>query len=280
MPQGIQDNNTQKVDLIYTKRGRFLKSINSPEGKITKFALSDDGVDYRLYNENATDEEKALKILRTPQLESFTSENGMMRNKLISLQRDTTETTGMDVEPSSLVFEVDPQTTSRVISKAITIRAGFPAPNGFIVSLDNAEYVYIENPPANRIEDPFPDRDNRFDDRFEDDRFRDDLQRDDDRIRDERIRQPREFSNDELRDRDYNRVVQNNDFINSHIKGDKKQKKILGKNNSAPNEAVVNIYYSDRYKKFTENNPVVTRLLIESIDGGYSEEVEIQIKQV
>jgi len=159
MAQGIQDQNVQKVDLIFTKRGRFYKSINSDKVKITKFALSDDGVDYGLYEEGAEDNEKAIKILRTPQFESFTSETGLMRNKLISLERDTTETTTLDVTPERIEFEVDPNSTQKVMVESVTIRAGFPVPNGFIVSLDNAEYVYVNNPPKDEIEDEDEDDD-------------------------------------------------------------------------------------------------------------------------
>ena len=164
MPQGIQDNNKQRVDLIFTKRGRFLKSINSPMVEITKFALSDDGVDYDLFDETLEEDEKGLRIIRTPQLEAFTSETAMMRNKLISLERDTTETATMDVTPDKIVFEVDPDSSRKTQVESVTIRAGFPAPNGFVVTLANAEYVYVNEPPSFERDDT-SDREDRDSDR-------------------------------------------------------------------------------------------------------------------
>jgi len=67
--------------------------------------------------------------------------------------------------------------------------------------------------------------------------------------------------------------------INTHIKNDRSQKLIVGKNNTAPNEAIIRIYYSDLYKKFDKDEPFKTRVVIESIDGGYSKEVEIVVKK-
>ena len=258
MPNGIQDINVNKVDLIYTKRGRFLKSINSPKSAIVKFALSDDGVDYNLYDENAVEGKEGLRILRTPQLESFTSENGMMRNKLISLERDVTETSQMEVSPQSILFEVDPNTSSKVMVEAITIRADFPAPNGFIVAVDNAEYIYVNKEPIEMIEFPeslYPNTGMQIGG--------------EDNLSDEREPERTLDGNDPIPRR-----------INTHTKGDKTQRLIVGKNASKPNETIIRVYYDDRYKKFTEDVPVTTRIVIESIDGGYTKEVEVELRKL
>lgn len=269
MPQGIQDNNVEKVDLIYTRRGRFLKSINSPLAKVTKFALSDDGVDYNLFNENLDEDEKAIRILRTPMLEAFTSDTALLKNKLISLQRDTTETSNMEVSPKAISFEVDPDSKTKEFVEAIIIRAGFPTPNGFVVSLDNAEYVYVNQPPSRRISNggrgggsDTPTGINREDGR------EDQL-----RVNDGRNLSPSLMFSSMIQ------PDQESGGMNSFMKGEKSQKIIVGKNNTAPNETVIRVYYSDRYKKFQEDTPVKTRLVVESIDGGYSKEIEIEIKK-
>lgn len=67
--------------------------------------------------------------------------------------------------------------------------------------------------------------------------------------------------------------------INTHIREDRTQKLIVGKNNSAPNQAVVQVYYSDLYKKFDRDEPFKTRIVIESLDGGYSKEVEVIVRK-
>lgn len=86
-----------------------------------------------------------------------------------------------------------------------------------------------------------------------------------------RVNNPQLFFDDEMERR--------SPRVNTFIKGERSQRLTVGKNNSAPNETTIRIYYSDVYKKFQEDTPVKTRVVIESIDGGYSKEVEIEIRK-
>lgn len=268
MSQGIQDNKQQKVDLIYTKKGRFLKSMNSRKAEITKFALSDDGVDYNLYNENAVDGEKGLRILRTPQLEAFTSETGMMKNKLLSLERDVSETESLEISSDSLVFEVDPNSTGKVIPKAITIYANFRAPNGFKVTLANSEYVYVNHRPKYLLEYP--------DDNYPTIPVREDeFSSTNNPLITESVRSSGTRNGDNTRngDREKRRT------INTHFRGERPQELIVGRSNTKPSETVITVFYSDNYKKFTEDVPVKTKLVIESLDTADYKEVEIEVRK-
>ena len=49
---GYLDQTAITVDAILTKRGRELLAANTGAFKITQFALSDDEIDYALFNEN------------------------------------------------------------------------------------------------------------------------------------------------------------------------------------------------------------------------------------
>lgn len=146
MSQGIQNNNIQKIDLVYTKLGRFLKSINSPDAEITKFALSDDGIDYGQYDTNLPEDERDLRIRRMAQFDAWTDQDSIMKNKLISLQRDTTERTKLKVSPTAVNFTVDPNSTNQFEVETLTIQAGYETPNGFNVKLSDSKFFtfYLE----------------------------------------------------------------------------------------------------------------------------------------
>ena len=144
MSDGIQNNRQLTVDVVYTQRGRYYKSINSQDAEITKFALSDDGVDYNLYDDNLPDEEKAKKITNTPQFSAWTDGSALMRNKLMTLSRNTEELGNLEVSPSQVVFEIDPNRIYGTWNQTITLNAGFKTPNGYTVSLRDAKYVYLD----------------------------------------------------------------------------------------------------------------------------------------
>ena len=86
---GYLDNSTLTVDAILTKKGRQLLSEGTLE--ITKFALGDDEIDYRLWDPNHTlgTNYYGEAIENMPLLEAFTDENQMMRSKLLSLPKSS-----------------------------------------------------------------------------------------------------------------------------------------------------------------------------------------------
>ena len=88
---GYLDNTSLTVDAILTKKGRQLLSEGALE--ITKFALADDEVDYRLWDSahSLGTNYYGQAIENMPLLEAFANENQMMRYKLISLPKNTTK---------------------------------------------------------------------------------------------------------------------------------------------------------------------------------------------
>lgn len=77
------------LDAVLTDTGRARLAKGDGTFKIVKFALSDDEIDYSLYN-NAHASGSAyydLEIMQTPLLEAFTNNTSLMKHKLISLPK-------------------------------------------------------------------------------------------------------------------------------------------------------------------------------------------------
>ena len=86
---GYLDNTTVTVDAILTKKGRELLAKGGDAFNITKFALSDDEVDYNLYlpahTEGSTKYGEAIEAM--PVLEAVPDQNYTLRHKLITLPK-------------------------------------------------------------------------------------------------------------------------------------------------------------------------------------------------
>jgi len=89
------------LDAVLTDTGRYRMAKGDGSFKIAKFALADDEIDYKLYqNANYSADGSAatgahssgsayydLNILKTPILEAFTNNTSLMKHKLISIPR-------------------------------------------------------------------------------------------------------------------------------------------------------------------------------------------------
>ena len=86
------DNSTITVDAILTKKGRELFAKSSADFKITKFALADDEIDYRLYDKTHPSGSAyyADAIENLPILEALPDDSKMLKYKLVSLPKNTT----------------------------------------------------------------------------------------------------------------------------------------------------------------------------------------------
>lgn len=83
---GHLDNSERVIEARLTALGR--QRLAEGEGvDITQFALSDDEVDYELWQQNLPDEDAGAIIENLPTFEAFTDETQSMRYKLITLER-------------------------------------------------------------------------------------------------------------------------------------------------------------------------------------------------
>lgn len=98
----------QTVEAIITSKGREKLANGEPLG-ITKFALSDDEVDYSLYNSSHPNgsEFAGAVIQNLPTMEAFTEQTQSMRYKLITLPISTVRLPVVSVASQSIVLEGD-----------------------------------------------------------------------------------------------------------------------------------------------------------------------------
>ena len=103
---GFLNNTTITIDAILTKRGRELLARGRNEFAVTKFAIADDEVDYRLWDTshpNGTNYYGAV-IENMPLLEPVPDETQVLKYKLVTLPKETSRLPILDVAVSTLAF--------------------------------------------------------------------------------------------------------------------------------------------------------------------------------
>jgi len=114
------------LDAVLTDAGRFRLAKGDGSFKIVKFALSDDEINYRLYDKNDPSGSAYydLEILQTPVFEAFTNNTSTMSYKLLSIPR-----TNLLYLP---IIKINNNTTTNSMTK--------PQNNGFAVAVTNQTY--------------------------------------------------------------------------------------------------------------------------------------------
>ena len=104
---GYLDNSIVTVDAILTKKGRELLARGDGSFRITQFALSDDEIDYTLYNPNHPDGSAFYgeAIENLPLLEAFPDETQIMKYKLVTLPRGTAKLPVLDLGYTSITLK-------------------------------------------------------------------------------------------------------------------------------------------------------------------------------
>jgi hypothetical protein len=87
------NNQFVTIDAVLTKKGRELLARNDGSFQITQFALSDDEVDYTLYNPTHPSGSAFYgeAIEKMPLLQAFVDETQAMKYKLVTLPRGTSK---------------------------------------------------------------------------------------------------------------------------------------------------------------------------------------------
>lgn len=100
-------NSTVTVDAILTKKGRELLARGDGSFRITQFALSDDEIDYTLYNTTHPSGSayygEAIEAM--PLLEAFPDETQIMKYKLTTLPRGTARLPILDLGISAVTLK-------------------------------------------------------------------------------------------------------------------------------------------------------------------------------
>jgi hypothetical protein len=119
---GYLNNSIISIDAILTKKGRELLALNNGSFRITQFALSDDEIDYTLYNPNHPSGSAYYgeAIQNMPLLEAFPDDTQDMKYKLVTLPRGTAKLPVLDIGYTSIVLKqgaslaITPQTLNYI----------------------------------------------------------------------------------------------------------------------------------------------------------------------
>jgi hypothetical protein len=104
---GYLNNQIITVDAILTKKGRELLARNDGSFRITQFALSDDEIDYTLYNpiNPSGSAYYGQAIEGMPLLEAFSDETQIMKYQLTTLPRGTAKMPILNIGYTNIVLK-------------------------------------------------------------------------------------------------------------------------------------------------------------------------------
>lgn len=130
---GYLNNTAVTVDAILTAKGRELLARGDGSFRITQFALSDDEIDYTLYNPNQPSGSAFYgeAIENMPLLEAFPDETQIMKYKLVTLPRGTARMPVLDIGYSSITIKqgaslaITPQTLNYLSQTALYESSGY-----------------------------------------------------------------------------------------------------------------------------------------------------------
>lgn len=144
---GYLDNSIVTVDAILTKKGRELLARGDGSFKITQFAVSDDEIDYTLYNPTHPlgSQFYGEAIENLPLLEAFPDETQSLKYKITTLPRGTAKLPVLDIGFSSIRLKqgaslaITPQTLN-YLGSSQTFEAG-----GYVATLADARVMATYN---------------------------------------------------------------------------------------------------------------------------------------
>ena len=129
------NNSVVTVDAILTKKGRELLARGDGSFRITQFALSDDEIDYTLYNvaHPSGSAYYGEAIENMPLLEAFPDETQIMKYKLVTLPRGTARLPILDLGYSAITLKqgaslaITPQTLNYLGANQTFETSGYTA---------------------------------------------------------------------------------------------------------------------------------------------------------
>jgi len=156
---GYLNNAVVTVDAILTKKGRELLARGDGSFNITQFALSDDEIDYTLYNPSHPSGSAFYgeAIENMPLLEAFPDENQIMKYKLATLPRGTSKLPILQAGYASIVLKqgaslaITPQTLNYLGATSTFETGGYTAQIADTRVLSNFTGVGINTEEAERL---------------------------------------------------------------------------------------------------------------------------------
>lgn len=148
------NNTAVTVDAILTTKGRELLARGDGSFAITQFALSDDEIDYTMYNPTHPSGSAfyGQAIDNMPLLEAFPNENQIMKYKLATLPRGTAKLPVLDLGISTVLLKqgatltLTPQTLNYLGNSNVFETSGYTATISDVRTLANFTGVGINTP--------------------------------------------------------------------------------------------------------------------------------------
>lgn len=156
---GYLNNTSVVVDAILTDKGRQLLAQNDGSFQITQFSLSDDEVDYTLYNPNHPSGSAFYgeAIENMPIIQAFPSSNEIMKYKLITLPRGTAVLPVVSVGYSTIILKqgsslsLTPQTLNYLGATSTFEQSGYVATIGDVRTMSAFNGVGINTANATAL---------------------------------------------------------------------------------------------------------------------------------
>lgn len=136
---GYLNNTSVTIDAILTKKGRELLAMGRDEFNITQFALSDDEIDYDLWNPAhplGTNYYGAV-IENLPMIEALPDESQMMKYKLLTLPKKSSRIPQIDVGRADITVKAGGQQIP-ITPQTINFEQG-NSTLGYTAILDNSD---------------------------------------------------------------------------------------------------------------------------------------------
>jgi len=156
---GYLNNSVVTVDAILTTKGRELLARGDGSFKITQFALSDDEIDYTLYNPTHPSGSafygQALENM--PLLEAFPETTQNLRYKLVTLPRGTAKMPVVDLGFSQITLKqgaslaITPQTLNYLGANQVFESNGYTATIADVRVLNSFNGVGIQTDQATQL---------------------------------------------------------------------------------------------------------------------------------
>ena len=156
---GYLNNTSVVVDAILTNTGRQLLAQNDGSFQITQFSLSDDEVDYTLYNPNQPSGSAFYgeAIENMPIIQAFPESNEIMKYKLITLPRGTAKLPVINLGYNTIVIKqgaslsITPQTLNYLGATSTFEQSGYVATIGDVRTTSAFNGVGINTPNATAL---------------------------------------------------------------------------------------------------------------------------------
>jgi hypothetical protein len=148
---GYLNNTSVTIDAILTNKGRELLAMGRDEFKITQFALSDDEIDYDLWNPAHTlgTAYYGSVIENLPMIEALPDETQMMKYKLVTLPKKTARIPIIELGAGNITLRTGGQST--IVKPSTPTFENGNATLGYTAILSNSEVAQLRVAPGGRV---------------------------------------------------------------------------------------------------------------------------------